>query len=306
MASENHCPYFGQDPHLCDVGCGYISNYEVDLIIRYCSSAKGYPRCPTYQRLQHQSQTAAAASNLPTDSETQTAPRAEPVVGFTMKWSLCHIRRPFSWGRPGHKPAVAQQEPHLTLMPAIPGNSQAQGFLCLGLALLLHCLQLLQGTTASLSALEIATVLGFVGAGLALCGVGEWQRNQLLMATVFISWSAYWSSLGCHQLFNPTARGIAMGAFFGLWSLLGWGFLLGSWAANRHQQGIFAGMALYLLCLSVAQFTGLPGFLPIATIIGAGTGFWATGFGLCQSLPQWQGAASRLPESKDARSHIPG
>ncbi len=43
------CPYFGKNEDLCDVGCGYISTHDVNMIIRYCSS--DFCSCIKYQEL---------------------------------------------------------------------------------------------------------------------------------------------------------------------------------------------------------------------------------------------------------------
>lgn len=50
MAAEKTiCPYYGKSDDYCDVGCGYISPYDVNLIIRYCSCR--YSDCLKYQEL---------------------------------------------------------------------------------------------------------------------------------------------------------------------------------------------------------------------------------------------------------------
>ena len=36
MISETICPFYGKDDDQCDVGCGYISPHDVNMIIRYC------------------------------------------------------------------------------------------------------------------------------------------------------------------------------------------------------------------------------------------------------------------------------
>jgi hypothetical protein len=46
---ENVCPYFGKNEDLCDVGCGYISTHDVNMIIKYCSSS--FCNCMKYQEL---------------------------------------------------------------------------------------------------------------------------------------------------------------------------------------------------------------------------------------------------------------
>jgi len=49
MTSINVCPFYGKSDDLCDVGCGYISPYDVNQIIRYCSRC--YSECIKYQEL---------------------------------------------------------------------------------------------------------------------------------------------------------------------------------------------------------------------------------------------------------------
>jgi hypothetical protein len=49
MASIIVCPYYGKSDDKCDVGCGYISPYDVNQIIRYCNRC--YRDCLKYQEL---------------------------------------------------------------------------------------------------------------------------------------------------------------------------------------------------------------------------------------------------------------
>ena len=49
MAHNIVCPFYGKSDDYCDVGCGYISPYDVNLIIRYCSRC--YGECLKYQEL---------------------------------------------------------------------------------------------------------------------------------------------------------------------------------------------------------------------------------------------------------------
>ncbi len=49
MASDIVCPFYGKSDDFCDVGCGYISPYDVNLIIRFCSRC--YRECIKYQEL---------------------------------------------------------------------------------------------------------------------------------------------------------------------------------------------------------------------------------------------------------------
>jgi hypothetical protein len=49
MAHNTVCPFYGKNDDFCDVGCGYISPYDVNLIIRYCSSC--FSECLKFQEL---------------------------------------------------------------------------------------------------------------------------------------------------------------------------------------------------------------------------------------------------------------
>ena len=35
---EKICPYFGKNEDLCDVGCGYISTHDVNMIIKFAAA----------------------------------------------------------------------------------------------------------------------------------------------------------------------------------------------------------------------------------------------------------------------------
>lgn len=49
MRSDIICPFYGKNDDYCDVGCGYISPHDVNLIIRYCSGR--FKECLKYQEL---------------------------------------------------------------------------------------------------------------------------------------------------------------------------------------------------------------------------------------------------------------
>ncbi len=37
MKTETICPFFGKNDDQCDIGCGYISPHDVNMIIRFCN-----------------------------------------------------------------------------------------------------------------------------------------------------------------------------------------------------------------------------------------------------------------------------
>jgi hypothetical protein len=49
MGKTNVCPFYGKNDDYCDVGCGYISPHDVNMIIRYCSGR--HADCSKYLEL---------------------------------------------------------------------------------------------------------------------------------------------------------------------------------------------------------------------------------------------------------------
>jgi hypothetical protein len=49
MAKPDICPFYGKSDDYCDVGCGYISTHDVNMIIRYCSGR--HAECIKYMEL---------------------------------------------------------------------------------------------------------------------------------------------------------------------------------------------------------------------------------------------------------------
>ena len=49
MGNSDICPFYGKNDDYCDVGCGYISPYDVNMIIRFCSGR--HTNCEKYWEL---------------------------------------------------------------------------------------------------------------------------------------------------------------------------------------------------------------------------------------------------------------
>jgi hypothetical protein len=49
MLQNTVCPFYGKNDDYCDVGCGYISPYDVKQIIKFCSCR--YRECLKYREL---------------------------------------------------------------------------------------------------------------------------------------------------------------------------------------------------------------------------------------------------------------
>ncbi|MDG4554377.1 MAG: hypothetical protein P9E24_09040 [Candidatus Competibacter sp.] len=71
MNSQRVCPFYGQGLNPCDVGAGYISPYQVEIIVRHCSSR--YEGCARYQELSgHRFRSNVVASTLPAANGQRT------------------------------------------------------------------------------------------------------------------------------------------------------------------------------------------------------------------------------------------
>ncbi len=49
MGAPEICPFYGKNDDYCDVGCEYISPYDVKMIIRYCNGR--HAECLKYHEL---------------------------------------------------------------------------------------------------------------------------------------------------------------------------------------------------------------------------------------------------------------
>ena len=72
MNSQRICPFYGQGLNHCDVGAGYISPYQVEVIVRHCSSR--YESCARYQALSEHRFRQNAVESVPAVASRQQAP----------------------------------------------------------------------------------------------------------------------------------------------------------------------------------------------------------------------------------------
>ncbi len=63
------CPYYGQDEDLCDIGCGYITSHDANMIIRHCSCH--FDTCQKYRELADRQPRTRV---LPSPSKTPVSP----------------------------------------------------------------------------------------------------------------------------------------------------------------------------------------------------------------------------------------
>lgn len=59
------CPFYGKNEDYCDVGCGYISPHDVEIIIQFCST-RHHKECQTFQELMELHPEAAEEPAAPT------------------------------------------------------------------------------------------------------------------------------------------------------------------------------------------------------------------------------------------------
>jgi len=69
MQEKNVCPFFRKDDDYCDVGCGYISPHDVQMMVTYCNNR--FKGCVKYQEL---------ATRYPREAEKEGAQK-KPVEG---------------------------------------------------------------------------------------------------------------------------------------------------------------------------------------------------------------------------------
>lgn len=75
------CPHYGRDEDACDVGCGYISSHDANMIIRYCSS--DYRACHKFRQLTEGSkQSGHGTVQVGGSSVLGKEPNEAPVLGL--------------------------------------------------------------------------------------------------------------------------------------------------------------------------------------------------------------------------------
>lgn len=68
MTKNVLCPFFRKNEDYCDVGCGYISPYDVKMMVDYCTSR--YTSCSRYQQLAARFPQGVEGEKFPVKSET--------------------------------------------------------------------------------------------------------------------------------------------------------------------------------------------------------------------------------------------
>jgi len=82
MPKSAICPYYGCDEDLCDVGCGYISSHDANMIIKFCSSQ--FACCHKYRELadRHTVPAGNPAAARPAAPVLPAPPQGSPAFGL--------------------------------------------------------------------------------------------------------------------------------------------------------------------------------------------------------------------------------
>lgn len=83
MQDKAICPYYGHDEDLCDVGCGYITSHDANMIIRYCSCQ--FDTCHKYRELSDRQPLLNAAPRPLLAPAAPARPDSLPILGL-----FCH------------------------------------------------------------------------------------------------------------------------------------------------------------------------------------------------------------------------
>ena len=127
MKSSQVCPFFRKDDDCCDVGCGYITSHDVQMMVTYCNSR--IADCSKYQELAARyphEKIGGTVSPLPAESwPSQPAfvpaagkARQKPLIRpFKVKWPLPHHIRYVS-AYHHSRPIQPKEENEMTLQSA--------------------------------------------------------------------------------------------------------------------------------------------------------------------------------------------
>lgn len=263
MQNRMICPYFRRDDEECDVGFGYISPHDVQIMSRFCSSH--YLDCLKYRQLTEKGESGEPA--LPALPEVPTRPAA---VISDRKEIAMFPADDFSEGLPIDTPAPL-------------------GVLLFGLTILL--LNLFNAGFFPLSPLILGGGILYGGIGQILAGMTEWRRNQPFGAAAFIAFGLFWLSLvGLtifpHAGFGKVPAPIAMVSYLSMWGIFTLFFFLATFRLNRALQLVFGGLLLNFILLIAAYATELAVLHRLAAYVGILCGVAAVYTGAAQGFNQ--------------------
>ncbi|MDY0212832.1 MAG: acetate uptake transporter [Desulfuromonadaceae bacterium] len=255
MQDKSVCPFFGKNEDYCDVGCEYISNHDIRMIVDYC--ADDYTECMKFRELASYHpdllRSAAHTSNHEETEETEL---------------------------------MSNQFQNMALQDTT-ANPAPLGLLGFGMTTVL--LNLHNAGFFPLDAMILAMGIFYGGLGQIIVGIMEWKKNNTFGATAFTSYGLFWLTLVALILLPktgmiPASTPQAMGFYLTCWGLFTAVLFLGTFRLNRALQVVFGSLMVLFLLLAAADFSGNAALKVIAGYEGIFCGLSAIYAGLAQVI----------------------
>ena len=259
MRDKIICPFFGKNEDHCDVGCGYISNHDVNMIIHFC--ADDFGECMKYREL---------AARFPRLAELQ------PTATGDISWH--------DWTK--EREPMNNELQDLTLKDTT-ANPAPLGLLGFGMTTVL--LNLHNAGFFPLDAMILAMGVFYGGLGQIIVGIMEWKKNNTFGATAFTSYGLFWLTLVALILLPKTgmvaaSSPFAMGFYLTIWGLFSAVLFIGTFRLSRALQVVFGLLVLLFFLLAAGDFTGNATLKMIAGYEGILCGLSAIYTGLAQVM----------------------
>ena len=300
------CPFYGKSDDLCDVGCGYISPHDVNMIIKYCSTH--HAECMKYRELKERYPVLIAAASREAIATTACEPAVRPhprrpeVKPFRIKWPLPYLLHWVSafnqqtFNQQKEVTTMANQTAQVSTSPLslhdTTANPAPLGLLGFGMTTVL--LNLHNAGFFGLDAMILGMGIFYGGLGQILVGIMEWKKNNTFGATAFTSYGLFWLSLVALIVLPKTGFGAApsasaMTAYLAMWGLFSAVLFIGTFRLNRALVFVFGSLTILFALLVAAEATGNPMIKAIAGYEGIVCGLSAIYTGLAQVMNEVYG-----------------
>jgi uncharacterized protein len=301
------CPFYGKSDDLCDVGCGYISPHDVNMIIKYCSTH--HTECMKFRELEERYPVLLAAAvreaNEATTGEPAVwkGPQGPPEVKpFRINWPLPFL---LHWVSAFNSQTFNQQKETNTManqnvqvsssalaLHDTTANPAPLGLLGFGMTTVL--LNLHNAGFFGLDAMILGMGIFYGGLGQILVGIMEWKKNNTFGATAFTSYGLFWLSLVALIVLPKTGFGAApqasaMTAYLAMWGLFSAVLFIGTFRLNKALVFVFGSLTILFGLLVAAEATGNPMLKTIAGYEGIVCGLSAIYTGMAQVMNEVYG-----------------
>jgi succinate-acetate transporter protein len=256
MRDKTVCPFFRKDEDICDVGCEYISNHDIKVIISYCTDK--YDQC-----IKHSELSERFPGMLPQEAAFQSHTNGM-----------------------NKEKKMANELQNMSLQDTT-ANPAPLGLLGFGMTTVL--LNLHNAGFFPLDAMILGMGIFYGGLGQIIVGIMEWKKNNTFGATAFTSYGLFWLTLVALILLPKTgvveaSSPFAMGFYLSTWGLFTAVLFLGTFRLNRALQVVFGSLVLLFALLAAADFTGNHTLKIIAGYEGIFCGLSAIYTGLAQVI----------------------